>query len=76
VAPLLDLLPTIHCPVLIINGEHDSGDFLRAAGQIERRLTRAERLIVAGAGGFPLWEEPDAVNERIRAHLHAAAVAA
>ena len=76
VAPLLDLLPAIRCPVLIINGEHDGRDFLQAAEHIERRLSRAERLIVPGAGGFPLWEEPDAVNERIRAHLHASAVAA
>ena len=76
VAPLLDLLPAIRCPVLIINGEHDSGDFLRAAEEITRHLTRGEHLIVPGAGGFPLWEEPDAVNRRIRAHLQAAAVAA
>ncbi len=69
VAPLLDRLDSIHCPVLLINGEHDVEDFLLAAGELERRLPRVQRVTVAGAGGFPLWEDPKHANDHIRRHL-------
>jgi 3-oxoadipate enol-lactonase len=69
VAPVLDRLDSIHCPVLIINGEHDVDDFLLAAGELERRLPRVQRVIVPGAGGFPMWEDPTRVNDHIRRHL-------
>jgi pimeloyl-ACP methyl ester carboxylesterase len=69
VTPLLETLAAIQCPVLIINGEHDVEDFQRAADQLEQRLARVRRVRIAGAGGFPLWEEPDAVNALIREHL-------
>ena len=69
VAPLLDRLASIRCPVLIINGEHDVGDFLHAADELERRLPRARRVRIPGAGGFPMWEDPEQVNDHIRRHL-------
>lgn len=69
VAPLLERLDAIHCPVLIINGEHDVEDFQLAAGELERRLPRVQRVTVAGAGGFPMWEDPEQVNDPIRRHL-------
>ena len=74
VAPLLDALPSVQCPVLVINGEHDVEDFQRAADALERGLARVRRARVAGAGGFPLWEDPDAVNALIGEHLRAAGV--
>ena len=72
VAPLLDRLDSIQCPVLIINGEHDVEDFLLAAGELERRLPRVQRVTVPGAGGFPMWEDPKQVNDHIRRHLQGA----
>ena len=74
VAPLLEQLSSIDCPVLIINGEHDVEDFLRCADEMERRLPRVRRLRVAGAGGFPMWEQPQQVNDHIRRHLQGAGV--
>ena len=69
VAPLLDRLDSIRCPVLIINGEHDVEDFLHAADELERRLPRVRRVRIPGAGGFPMWEDPEQVNDHIRRHL-------
>jgi pimeloyl-ACP methyl ester carboxylesterase len=73
VAPLLDRLDSIHCPVLIINGEHDVEDFQLAAGELERRLPQARRVHIPGAGGFPMWEDPEQVNDHLRRHLQDAA---
>lgn len=72
VTPLLDQLSSIDCPVLIINGEHDVEDFLQAADAMQQRLPRAQRVLVAGAGGFPMWEQPQLVNDHILRHLRAA----
>ena len=70
VAPILEQLPSIHCPVLMINGAYDVQDFVAAADAMERRLPRVTRVRIPGAGGFPLWEQPELVNEHIRRHLH------
>ena len=72
VAPLLNRLDSIRCPVLIINGEHDVEDFLHAADELERRLPRVRRVRIPGAGGFPMWEDPEQVNDHIRRHLQEA----
>ncbi len=69
VAPLVEQLSSIPCPVLIINGEHDVEDFLHAADELERRLPRVRRVRIPGAGGFPMWEDPEQVNTHIRRHL-------
>lgn len=69
VAPVRDRLSSIQCPVLIINGEHDVPDFTAAGEDLERLLPNVRRIRVAGTGGFPMWEDPDAVNELIRRHL-------
>jgi pimeloyl-ACP methyl ester carboxylesterase len=69
VAPLLEQLSSIDCAVLIINGEHDVEDFLRSADEMERRLPRVRRVRIPGAGGFPMWEQPEQVNSHIRQHL-------
>jgi len=69
VLPVLERLSSLDCPVLIVNGEHDVEDFLQSAGEIEQRLPKARRLCIAGAGGFPMWEDPERVNALIRRHL-------
>jgi pimeloyl-ACP methyl ester carboxylesterase len=58
-------LPSIRQPVLLINGEHDLPDFVRMADELEQHLPNSQRARIAGAGGFPLWEFPDRVNERV-----------
>jgi pimeloyl-ACP methyl ester carboxylesterase len=69
VAPVLEQLHSIRCPVLVINGERDVEDFLDAADELERRLPNVRRVRIAGAGGFPMWEDPEPVNAHIRRHL-------
>lgn len=69
VASLLDQLPSVDCPVLMINGEYDVEDFTRAADEMERRLPRVTRVRIPDAGGFPMWERPELTNEYIRRHL-------
>jgi pimeloyl-ACP methyl ester carboxylesterase len=69
VTPVIERLGAIRCPVLILNGEHDVEDFLDAAETLERNLFDARRLRIAGAGGFPMWEDPDAANAEIRRHI-------
>jgi pimeloyl-ACP methyl ester carboxylesterase len=55
-------LAAIDLPVLVYNGEHEVADFLPAAREVAETLARARRETVPGAGGFPLWEDPPAVN--------------
>lgn len=62
-------LATIDVPVLLVNGEDDLPDFRATAEGVARRLPGAEQYVVPGAGGFPLWEFPDAVNTRVAAFL-------
>lgn len=69
VTPVLERLPSIECPVLIINGERDVDDFLEAADTIERALPDVRRVRIPGAGGFPMWEDPETANGHIRRHL-------
>ena len=69
VLPVIERLPSVECPVLIINGEHDVRDFLQSGEEIEGRLPNARRVRIAGAGGFPMWEDPECVNEHIWGHL-------
>jgi len=69
VTAVTDALGAIRCPVLIFNGEHDAEDFLACAETLERAIPGARRLRIAGTGGFPMWENPHAVNAHIRRHL-------
>lgn len=69
VEPVGPRLVAIEAPVLLINGEHDVGDFVRVADELESRLPRVEREVVSRAGGFPLWEFPDRVNARVEQFL-------
>jgi pimeloyl-ACP methyl ester carboxylesterase len=46
---------------LLYNGVFDLPEFLRTARTVEAGLPNATRVELAGTGGFPLWERPDAV---------------
>jgi pimeloyl-ACP methyl ester carboxylesterase len=62
VPDILPKLPAIRQPAILVNGADDLPDFLATAAQLERTLPHARRYVIPGAGAFPAWEEPDAVN--------------
>jgi pimeloyl-ACP methyl ester carboxylesterase len=64
-----DILPGLNIPTLLINGEHDVPDFMATATRIAAALPDARHQIIPGAGGFPLWEFPDRVNQMVRLFL-------
>ena len=64
-------LAAVDVPVLLYNGEHDVPDFLPMADELEAALPRARRETIPATGGFPLWEDPAAVNARVDAFLAA-----
>jgi pimeloyl-ACP methyl ester carboxylesterase len=51
---------------LLINGAEDLPDFLETAALLERALPHARRYLIPGAGAFPAWEAPRAVNPVVR----------
>ena len=55
-------LAALRQPTLLINGANDLPDFLATAELLERTLPHARRYLIPGAGAFPAWEEPEAVN--------------
>ena len=64
--PPLDAdLGRLDMPVLIVNGAHDVPAFLAAAEELARLIPGATRLSVPDTGGFPLWEAPGEVNEKV-----------
>lgn len=63
-------LRTLGQPVLIMNGEHDLPDFLKAANDLSALIPDCRRVSVRDGGGFPFWEFPDRVNKKVRAFLH------
>jgi 3-oxoadipate enol-lactonase len=67
--PIESKLAQITRPVLLINGEHDVVDFMRIADKLAAKLPDVQRMIIPGAGGFPLWEYPDVVNAAVRRFL-------
>jgi pimeloyl-ACP methyl ester carboxylesterase len=58
---VLDDLPRIDVPALVLVGEQDE-TYLRAAEVMAARLPRAKHALIPGAGHVATLEEPDAVN--------------
>ncbi len=54
-------LAEIHGRTLIYNGAVDLEEFEQGAAILEVELPNAERIVIPGAGGFPLWEKPNTV---------------
>ncbi len=69
VTPVVEALKTIRLPVLVYNGEADMPDFKRAATCLSASLPDVRREEIPEAGGFPAWENPFAVNQRVRRFL-------
>ncbi|MFO1318707.1 MAG: alpha/beta fold hydrolase [Burkholderiales bacterium] len=59
---IVDTLPSIRVPALLVNGEHDLADFKATAARLGKLLGDARQVVVPEAGGFPLWETPERVN--------------
>ena len=68
-ASIDDLLAQLEKPVLIMNGEHDVVEFVDAADALEAVLPNCRRAVIKEAGGFPLWEFPERVNQEVRRFL-------
>ncbi len=69
VSPVSDCLANILPPALIYNGKHDLDDFKQAAVQLANNLCKAQREEISGAGSFPGWEYPHAVNRIVHSFL-------
>jgi len=71
VPPLLSQASMMSMPVLLINGQYDLPDFLYMADQLAAKLPNVRSEVILDAGGFPLWEVPDLVNECVHRFLEA-----
>ena len=71
VPSIVDKVRDIRQPTLLVNGEFDVPEFLSVASALEAQLPHAQRAIVTGAGGFPLWEFPLTVNRLVDQFLNA-----
>lgn len=69
VAPILDQAAVMPIPVLLMNGQYDLPDFVHMTDQLAAKLPNVQRAVIPDAGGFPLWEFPDLVNERVHRFL-------
>lgn len=54
---------------LLYNGVEDLDEFEQVAAVLEAELANAERHVIPGAGGFPLWERPSRVVPIVLKHL-------
>ncbi len=69
VTTVSEYLASILQPTLVYNGKHDLDDFKRAALQLAVGLHQVQHEEIPDAGGFPGWENPQAVNHLVRSFL-------
>jgi pimeloyl-ACP methyl ester carboxylesterase len=62
--PVIDELPRIAAPALVVVGEHDE-PYRRAAEVLAAKLPRAESVVIAGAGHIVNLEEPEAFDAAV-----------
>lgn len=62
-------LDEIDQPTLLYNGVDDLDEFEQVATVLEAELANVERIVIPGAGGFPLWERPSRVVPLVLKHL-------
>ncbi len=68
VGPAADWMVLVHG----VSQDHrlfDVHDFVLAADALEEIIPNTRRISIPGGGGFPLWEVPDLVNERVSSVL-------
>lgn len=70
-APPFDMnaLRRLRLPVLIINGQLDTTERLRAGDQLYRDIQGARRALVPGAGHLANLDQPRAYNDIVRAFI-------
>ncbi len=73
---LLDQLPAIAAPTLVLVGEHDRGNPLPKAREIEERIPAAELAVIPGAAHTGPVEQPETFNRMVLAFLDRAGVQA
>ena len=71
-ARVLEGLPRINCPTLVLVGERDT-PFLQASRVMARRIPGAELVTLADAGHAANLDQPVAFNEAVAAFLARAA---
>lgn len=54
-------LNAITQPVMVYNGLYDLEEFKQIADTLEEHIKNVVRKVIPYAGGFPLWENPEAV---------------
>jgi pimeloyl-ACP methyl ester carboxylesterase len=67
-AHVIDGLPGIAVPTLVIVGENDK-NFLAAADYMAAKIPGARKVVIAGAGHAPNVDQPEAVNAEVTAFL-------
>jgi pimeloyl-ACP methyl ester carboxylesterase len=63
--PAVERLQEIQCPVLIVAGALDHSEVLRAADLMEQSIPNARKIIIAGTGHVPSYEQPETVTQLI-----------
>ena len=63
--PTIERLEEIRAQTLVIVGEHDSGDFHRAATMMEQRIPNSRMVILPNAGHMANMENAGAFNQEI-----------
>jgi pimeloyl-ACP methyl ester carboxylesterase len=66
---LLEELPKIKCPVLLLSGKEDSVVPPEQAEEAARRLPRATLQIMEGCGHMPQLEDPGEFARRVAEHI-------
>jgi pimeloyl-ACP methyl ester carboxylesterase len=66
--PVIDALPELKVPALVVVGEHDAA-YLRAAEVLAAKLPNAERVTLAGAHHIVNIEAEESFNEALLAFL-------
>ena len=67
---LIDVLPEIAQPALVLAGEKDA-NFQRASHVMAAKLPRAERVEIAGAGHVLNLDEPEAFLREVERFVRA-----
>jgi pimeloyl-ACP methyl ester carboxylesterase len=65
---VLEALPTIAAPTLVVVGEHDA-PFLAGSGYMAAKIPGARLVTIAGAGHAPPVTHPDEFNAEVRSFL-------
>lgn len=68
---LLDQLPRLSMPTIIVWGEYDAVFPVTQAHEAVRRLTNGSLAVIPGCGHVPAVEQPDAFVAALRPFLHA-----